>query len=142
MNLIVQGQPNKVIAKQLNMSIRTVESRRHEVFTKMGVESVAELVRLAIEGELVVRPVGLPTFFPRHVPFSPHAVAVGFLQSTKGHSRISGGEQPRVLCPTITAPSSRACGDPQKPAPIATLRPARPALDGSGGGTAANGERT
>ena len=53
MNLIVQGQPNKIVAKQLNLSIRTVESRRHEVFTKMGVQSVAELVRLAIEGELV-----------------------------------------------------------------------------------------
>jgi FixJ family two-component response regulator len=53
LNLIVQGKPNKVIAKQLSMSIRTIESRRHEVFTKMGVESVAELVRLAIEGELV-----------------------------------------------------------------------------------------
>jgi two-component system, LuxR family, response regulator FixJ len=53
MKLIVQGQPNKVIAKQLNMSIRTIEGRRHEVFAKMGVESVAELVRLAIEGELI-----------------------------------------------------------------------------------------
>jgi two-component system, LuxR family, response regulator FixJ len=53
MNLIIQGKPNKIIAKQLNMSIRTIESRRHEVFTKMGVESVAELVRLAIEGELM-----------------------------------------------------------------------------------------
>ena len=53
MHLIVQGKPNKIIAKQLNMSTRTVESRRHEVFAKMGVESVAELVRLAIEGELV-----------------------------------------------------------------------------------------
>jgi two-component system, LuxR family, response regulator FixJ len=53
MDLIVQGKPNKLIAKQLNTSIRTIESRRHEVFTKMGVESVAELVRMAIEGELV-----------------------------------------------------------------------------------------
>ena len=53
MNLVVQGKPNKLIAKQLNMSTRTIESRRHEVFAKMGVESVAELVRLAIEGELV-----------------------------------------------------------------------------------------
>ncbi len=53
MNLIVQGKPNKIIAKQLNMSTRTIESRRHEVFAKMMVESVAELVRLAIEGELV-----------------------------------------------------------------------------------------
>ena len=52
LNLIVQGKPNKVIAKQLDLSLRTVESRRHDVFTKMKVESVAELVRLAIEGEL------------------------------------------------------------------------------------------
>jgi two-component system, LuxR family, response regulator FixJ len=53
MNLVVQGKPNKIIAKQLSMSVRTIESRRHAVFTKMGVESVAALVRLAIEGELV-----------------------------------------------------------------------------------------
>ncbi len=52
MNLVVQGKPNKVIAKQLQLSTRTVESRRHEVFAKMGVDSVAGLVRLAIEGEL------------------------------------------------------------------------------------------
>jgi two-component system, LuxR family, response regulator FixJ len=52
MRLVVQGKPNKVIAKQLNLSIRTVESRRHDVFAKMSVESVAELVRLAIAGEL------------------------------------------------------------------------------------------
>jgi FixJ family two-component response regulator len=36
----------------LDLSTRTVESRRHEVFVKMGVESVAELVRLAIDGQL------------------------------------------------------------------------------------------
>jgi two-component system, LuxR family, response regulator FixJ len=52
MKLIVQGKPNKNIAKELNMSIRTIESRRHEVFTKMGVNSVAELVRLVIDGKL------------------------------------------------------------------------------------------
>jgi two-component system, LuxR family, response regulator FixJ len=52
MELIVQGKPNKLIAKRLELSIRTVESRRHDVFAKMKVESVAELVRLAIAGEL------------------------------------------------------------------------------------------
>ena len=52
MNLIVQGKPNKSIAKQLQQSVRTVESRRHEVYAKMKVNSVAELVRLAIDGEL------------------------------------------------------------------------------------------
>lgn len=53
MNLIVQGKPNKSIATQLNLSLRTVENRRHDVFAKMGVGSVAELVRLAIEGKLL-----------------------------------------------------------------------------------------
>jgi DNA-binding NarL/FixJ family response regulator len=52
MQMIVQGKPNKTIAKQLNTSIRTIEGRRQQVFAKMGVESVAELVRLAIEGEV------------------------------------------------------------------------------------------
>jgi two-component system, LuxR family, response regulator FixJ len=53
MNLIVQGKPNKFIATKLNLSLRTVENRRHEVFVKMGVTSVAELVKLAIEGKLL-----------------------------------------------------------------------------------------
>jgi FixJ family two-component response regulator len=52
MNLIVQGKSNKSIAKQLDLSVRTIENRRHDVFDKMGVESVAELVRQTIEGEL------------------------------------------------------------------------------------------
>jgi two-component system, LuxR family, response regulator FixJ len=52
MDLIVQGKPNKFIAAQLDMSIRTVENRRHEVFAKMGVTSVAELVKLALESKL------------------------------------------------------------------------------------------
>jgi FixJ family two-component response regulator len=53
MNLIVQGKPNKFIATQLNLSVRTVENRRHEVFAKMGVDSVAELVKIAIEGKFL-----------------------------------------------------------------------------------------
>jgi two-component system, LuxR family, response regulator FixJ len=52
MGLIVQGKANKTIARELNVSVRTVESRRHTVFAKMGVESVAELVRFAIESEV------------------------------------------------------------------------------------------
>jgi FixJ family two-component response regulator len=53
MQMIVQGKPNKIIAAQLNTSIRTIEGRRQAVFAKMRVETVAELVRLAIEGDLV-----------------------------------------------------------------------------------------
>ena len=49
MDLIVAGKANKVIAMELDVSIRTVEARRQEVFAKMQADSVAELVRLVIE---------------------------------------------------------------------------------------------
>ena len=51
MDLIVAGKSNKLIARQLDIGIRTVEARRHEVFDQMQAESVAELVRLAIEAQ-------------------------------------------------------------------------------------------
>ncbi len=49
MEMIVAGKANKVIAMELDVSIRTVEARRQEVFAKMQADSVAELVRLAME---------------------------------------------------------------------------------------------
>ena len=51
MELIAQGRPNKSIAKLLDVSIRTVENRRREVFEKMEAHSVAELVRMVIEAD-------------------------------------------------------------------------------------------
>jgi len=52
MEMIVQGKLNKAIARQLDVSVRTVENRRREVFRKMQADSVAELVRLVIEANL------------------------------------------------------------------------------------------
>jgi FixJ family two-component response regulator len=49
LELVVAGQANKVIAKRLGVSLRTVENRRREVFAKMEADSVAELVRLTME---------------------------------------------------------------------------------------------
>jgi len=49
MELIVEGRPNKVIAKELGLAVRTVEKRRHKVLAKMEARSLAELVELAIE---------------------------------------------------------------------------------------------
>ena len=49
MDMVIAGKANKVIAFELNVSVRTIESRRANVFKKMGVDSVAELVRLVIE---------------------------------------------------------------------------------------------
>jgi two-component system, LuxR family, response regulator DctR len=43
MRLVVQGLPNKLIADQLTVSVRTVEVHRARVFEKMGVKSAVEL---------------------------------------------------------------------------------------------------
>ena len=48
MDLVVAGLQNKSIAKRLDVSVRTVENRRREVFTKMQSVSVAELVKQVI----------------------------------------------------------------------------------------------
>jgi two-component system response regulator DctR len=43
MQLVVQGLPNKLIADQLHISVRTVEVHRGRVFDKMDVKSAVEL---------------------------------------------------------------------------------------------------
>jgi FixJ family two-component response regulator len=44
--LIVAGVPNKSIAAQLDIGLRTVEKRRHVIFRKMGAKSLPELVQI------------------------------------------------------------------------------------------------
>lgn len=51
LEMIVAGRPNKAMANQLGSSLRTVENRRREVFMKLGVRSVAELVTLKLKAE-------------------------------------------------------------------------------------------
>ena len=46
MDLVVTGLPNKLIADQLNISVRTVEVHRSRVFDKMQVKSAVELVNI------------------------------------------------------------------------------------------------
>src|SRR5690606_12160073 len=46
MEKVVKGQANKVIAQDLGVSQRTVELHRARVMHKMGVRSLAELVRV------------------------------------------------------------------------------------------------
>jgi len=50
MGLVIQGLPNKLIADQLNISVRTVEVHRARVFEKMNVKSAVELSNLLREG--------------------------------------------------------------------------------------------
>jgi two-component system response regulator DctR len=46
MRLVVEGLPNKLIADQLDISVRTVEVHRARVFDKMEVKSAVELVNV------------------------------------------------------------------------------------------------
>jgi FixJ family two-component response regulator len=45
---MLNGMPNKRIAAELDIGLRTVELRRANVLRKMQVDSLAELVRLAM----------------------------------------------------------------------------------------------
>lgn len=49
MQLVVEGLPNKRIADQLDISVRTVEVHRARVFDKMEVKSAVELANLLRE---------------------------------------------------------------------------------------------
>ena len=46
MQLVVEGRPNKLIADELSISVRTVEVHRARVFDKMNVKSAVELANL------------------------------------------------------------------------------------------------
>jgi len=50
MRLVVEGLPNKLIADQLDISVRTVEVHRARVFDKMEVKSAVELANV-LRGE-------------------------------------------------------------------------------------------
>ncbi len=48
---VTEGKPNKVIAHELNVSIKTVEVHRARMMEKMAANSVAELVKMTIDIE-------------------------------------------------------------------------------------------
>lgn len=49
MHLVVQGKSNKQIASSLNLSAKTVEQHRSKAMEKMDADSLAALVRMAVE---------------------------------------------------------------------------------------------
>lgn len=54
--LLAEGKANKVIAADLGISIRTVETHRAKIMQKLGLHSVAELVHYAIRQKIVTLP--------------------------------------------------------------------------------------
>jgi two-component system response regulator NreC len=53
LSLIALGHTNSEIAKQLYLSVRTVESHRAHIQQKLGLQSRAELVRYALDNGLI-----------------------------------------------------------------------------------------
>lgn len=49
LELMVQGRPNKLMAVDLELSQRTIEIHRARVMEKMRADSLAQLVRMAVE---------------------------------------------------------------------------------------------
>ena len=51
LRLVVTGDANKLIARKLELSVKTIEKHRSSMMKKLGVRSVPELVRLALLAE-------------------------------------------------------------------------------------------
>ncbi|TLG73721.1 response regulator FixJ [Methylocystis sp. B8] len=51
---LVEGRSNKVIAHDLDISVRTVEAHRANVMAKMRVKNLAELVRMFLNGRNIL----------------------------------------------------------------------------------------
>jgi DNA-binding NarL/FixJ family response regulator len=51
--LIAEGQSNKLIARRLSISVKTVESHRASAMRKAGVKTAAEFVRFSIKNNLI-----------------------------------------------------------------------------------------
>lgn len=52
--LIAEGKSNKVIGRQLDLSIKTVETHRASAMRKLSLTSTADLVRYAVRNNLIV----------------------------------------------------------------------------------------
>ncbi|MFZ5945184.1 MAG: response regulator transcription factor [Bacillota bacterium] len=53
LKLVAQGFTDKEIAEDLNISIKTVESHKHRIKEKLGLKRLAELIRYAIENNIL-----------------------------------------------------------------------------------------
>ncbi len=51
--LLAEGMSNKEVAAALGISVRTVESHRAHIMQKLGLQSMADIVRYAIRNQII-----------------------------------------------------------------------------------------
>ena len=56
LELVAQGKMSKVVADDLEISERTVEAHRSHIMHKLGIHTVAQLIRLKIQIEMLSEP--------------------------------------------------------------------------------------
>ena len=56
LQLVAEGAPNKQIAVELGISIKTVDKHRQQLMNKLGIHDIAGLTRYAISSGIVERP--------------------------------------------------------------------------------------
>lgn len=52
--LIAKGNPNKIVASSLGISVRTAEAHRAAIMRKLGLHSMSELVLFAVRNKIIV----------------------------------------------------------------------------------------
>jgi DNA-binding NarL/FixJ family response regulator len=57
LQLIAEGLPNKQIAGELGISIKTVEKHRQQVMNKLAIHDIASLTRYAMSKGVVEPPI-------------------------------------------------------------------------------------
>lgn len=72
LDMVMTGLSNKAVARRLDVSVRTVESRRQRIFQKLNVKSLPELVTRVVQTEFDP---------PVHTTPTPHFLAKVWIES-------------------------------------------------------------
>jgi len=64
LQLIAEGHPNKQIADQLSISIKTVEKHRQQVMNKLNIHDIAGLTRYAVSKGMIETNIAINTLHP------------------------------------------------------------------------------
>jgi two-component system response regulator FixJ len=75
---LLSGRPNKGVAHDLGISVRTVEMHRAHIMTKLGVRSLAEAAVIATQAGLLISPSCASIREPRLVPPVSRTIPIGF----------------------------------------------------------------